>query len=70
MLQEPRTTCSGAFGSRKFPASVRTQLEIREGQRFNNFVSDLPAYLHKNVQKKKQKQDGHVIRESFMADII
>jgi len=68
MLQEPRTTCSGAFGSRKFPASVRTQLEIREGQRFNNFVSDLPAYLHKNVQT--QKQDGHVIRESFMADII
>lgn len=68
MLQEPRTTCSGAFGSRKFPASVRTQLEIREGQRFNNFVSDLPAYLHNNVQK--QKQDGHVIRESFMADII
>jgi hypothetical protein len=44
MLQEPSTTCSGAFRSRKFPVSVRTQLEIREGQRFNNFVKDLPAY--------------------------
>jgi len=56
MLQEPSTTCSGAFGSHKFPVSVRTQLEIREGQRFNNFVKDLPAYLNKNVQK--HKQDG------------
>jgi hypothetical protein len=44
MLQEPSTTCSGAFESRKFSVKIRTQLEIREGQRFSNFVRDLPAY--------------------------
>jgi hypothetical protein len=77
MLQEPSTTCSGAFESCKFSVRIRTQLEIREGQRFSNFVRDLPAYLYqKNLEKWKHHKrlkwvittwpHNHLIQTSFM----
>lgn len=51
MLQEPRTTFSGASGFRKFSLREPTHFESNGGHLFNSFSKDFPASLNTTIKQ-------------------